>query len=61
MLRAVCCVKIWYVCLQTCTTCRIPVLISHSQPFGMEFGWQLGCPLAPFMFNLFMDWVVPRQ
>ena len=31
---------------------------SHSQPFRMEFGVQQGCPLAPFLFNLFMDWVV---
>ena len=40
------------------TTCRMRVRSSHSQPFRMEFGVQQGCPLAPFLFNLFMDWVV---
>ncbi|GAB4814096.1 hypothetical protein N2152v2_001142 [Parachlorella kessleri] len=40
------------------TTCRMRVRSSFSQPFRMEFGVQQGCPLAPFLFNLFMDWVV---
>jgi hypothetical protein len=43
--------------LHTNTTCRIRVGSSHSSPFLMEFGVQQGCPLAPFLFNLFMDWV----
>ncbi|GAB4821010.1 hypothetical protein N2152v2_008056 [Parachlorella kessleri] len=40
------------------TTCRMRVHSSYSQPFRMEFGVQQGCPLAPFLFNVFMDWVV---
>lgn len=40
------------------STCRIRVGVSRSRPFSMEWGVQQGCPLAPFLFNLFMDWVV---
>ena len=44
--------------LHTDTSCHIRVGCSHSSPFSMEFGVQQGYPLAPFLFNIFMDWVV---
>ena len=43
--------------LHTDTSCRIRVGGSRSAPFSMHSGVQQGCPLAPFLFNLFMDWV----
>jgi hypothetical protein len=44
--------------LHSSTTCRIRVGGSRSHSFSMESGVQQGCPLAPILFNLFMDWVI---
>jgi hypothetical protein len=44
--------------MHTGTSCHIRVGSSCSSAFRMEFGVQQGCPLAPFLFNIFMDWVV---
>ncbi len=47
--------------MHTGTSCHIRVGSSCSIAFRMEFGVQQGCPLAPFRFNIFMDWVVQES
>ncbi len=41
--------------LHSDTSYRIRVGSRRSNPFLMHFGMQQSCPLAPFLFNLFMD------